>query len=160
MVALSSSRRQRKMPAILPQTTAEALAACNVAPSMKTGAEAAASRRNANGLQVLRGHDGEIISVRIGRWRVIAAGAQRRLAEVQKLAGGQIAVRIERFADGGDRPSSEIWQLYDLDGRLEAAMQTSPDTKFALVTDYRSRLACRLVRNQNNELEPVETWSI
>jgi hypothetical protein len=160
MVALNSSRRQRMTHSVLIQPSAEALAAASGPAPVRAAAEAAASRRNVSGVQVFRERDGEITCLRIGRWRLIATSAQRRLAQVQELDDGRIAVRIERFADGGERPTSEIWQLYDLDGRMEAAMQASPDSKFAVVTDYRSRLACRLVRNQKNELEPVETWSI
>jgi hypothetical protein len=157
MVAFSSSRRQRIEPQSLKQPTPEALAACGVADPVF---EAAGSRRKASRFQVIRDRDGAIASVRIGRWRVLAAAPQRRVAEVKELASERIAVRIERFTDAGDRPSSEIWQLYDLEGRLEAAMQTTPDGKFALLTNYQTRQACRLVRNLRNELETVETWSI
>jgi hypothetical protein len=82
------------------------------------------------------------------------------LAEVRHLAGQRVAVRVERFADNASRPSSEIWQLYDLEGRMEAALQCSPDGKFGLLTNYRTRQAWRLVLSKNNELEPVETWRI
>jgi hypothetical protein len=98
--------------------------------------------------------------VKIGRWRTLAAGPQRRVAEVRELTCERVAIKINRFADGGERPSSEIWQLYDREGRLEAAMQSSPDGKFALLTNYQTREACRLVRNQRNELVAVETWRI
>jgi hypothetical protein len=157
MVAFSSSRRQRVETKLPKQPTAEALAGCSVA---EPGRTAAASRRSASNFEVFRDRSGTIASVRIGRWRMLAAAPQRRVAEVKELACERIAVRIERFADGGDRPSSEIWQLYDLEGRLEAAMQTTPDGKFALLSNYRTRQACRLVRNQQNELQAVETWSI
>jgi hypothetical protein len=121
---------------------------------------AAASRRSARGHEVIRNRDGDIASVRIGPWRELTAGPQRRLAEVRELAQERIAVRIERFADGGNRPTSEIWQLYDLQGRLDAAIQTTPDGKFAVLTNYRTRQSCRLVRNAQGELETAETWSI
>jgi hypothetical protein len=103
---------------------------------------------------------GELNEVRIGRWRVIVAGEHRRLVEVRELGSERIAVRIERFADNGVTPSSEIWQLYRLDGRLEAALQTTPDGKFALLTNYRTRQACRLVASARGELRTVETWTI
>ena len=54
----------------------------------------------------------------------------------------------------------EIWQLYDLQGRLMASLQTSSDGGFAMISDYESRKASRLVRNRQGELETVETWSI
>ena len=54
----------------------------------------------------------------------------------------------------------EIWQLYDLQGRLLASLQTSLDGRLAVVSDYESRKASRLVRNRRGEMETVESWSI
>jgi hypothetical protein len=108
----------------------------------------------------LRKRGEQIQEIRIGRWRVIAAGPTRRLAEVRELGCERVAVRIERLADNGIIPSSEIWQLYRFDGRLEAALQTTPDGKFALLTNYRTRQACRMVANSQGELQPVEVWNI
>jgi hypothetical protein len=159
MVAFCSSRRKRVEARLPKQPTAESLAACRAMESRGSVA-AAASRRRACGYEVVRNRDGGIASVRIGSWRELTAGPQRRLAEVRQLTGERVAVRIERFADGGDRPTSEIWQLYDLQGRLDAAIQTTPDGKFAVLTNYRTRQSCRLVRNAQGELETVETWSI
>ena len=79
---------------------------------------------------------------------------------MRELSCRRVAVRIERFADDGATPSSEIWQLYNLDGHLEAALQTTPDGKFAMMTNYRTRQACRLVANSQGDLQPVETWKI
>jgi hypothetical protein len=157
VVAFSSSRRKPLVRQLPQQATVEALAACRIADP---ASGAAASRRDAGNVDVHRNRDGSITCLRIGRWRILTAAPQRRIAEVKELACERIAVRIERFADNGNRPSSEIWQLYDLDGRLEAAMQTTPDGKFALLSNYQTRQACRLVRNHRNELEAVETWNI
>jgi hypothetical protein len=79
---------------------------------------------------------------------------------VRELACQRVAVKIERLSDGTLRPSSEIWQLYDLEGRLEASMQTTPDGRFAMLTNYQTRLACRLALNARGVLETVESWSI
>jgi hypothetical protein len=160
MVAFSSSRRQQPKSFAPKQTTLEGLAACGGGEPASRGIDAHASRRNGGGVEVARSRDGGITQVKIGRWRTLAAGPQRRLSEVRELACERVAVKIDRFADGGDRPSSEIWQLYDREGRLEAAMQSTPDGRFALLTNYQTREACRLVRNQRNELETVERWRI
>jgi hypothetical protein len=122
--------------------------------------ETAASRRRGACLEVVRDRQGEIAEVRIGRWRMLAPGPQRRIAEVHELADRRVAVRIERFADSGARPTSEIWQLYDAEGRLDAALQTSADGRFGLLTNYRTREACRLSRNAGGELEAVEQWRL
>lgn len=124
------------------------------------GAPAGASRRTSLGAETVRDRRGQIVAVRIGRWRVLTAAPQRRIGEVRQLDDKQIAVRIERYTDGSARPTSEIWQLYDPEGRLEAAMQSSTCGKFALLTNYRTRQACRLVRDAHGELQKVETWSI
>lgn len=121
---------------------------------------ASSSHRDVQHVDVRKDAQGRLAEVRIGRWRVIASGENRRLAEVRELGCQRIAVRIERFADSGVTPSSEIWQLYRLDGRLEAALQTTTDGKFALLTNYRTRQACRLVANPQGELRPVEMWRI
>jgi hypothetical protein len=121
---------------------------------------AAQACRNVAGVNVCRAPDGAIAEVRIGRWRTLAAGVQRRIVEVRELACDRVAVKINRFADGGEHPSSEIWQLYDREGRLEAALQSSIDGKFAVLTNYQTREASRLVRDQRNELVTVETWRI
>jgi hypothetical protein len=160
MVAFSSSRRQKLKPTLPVPSAADALAACGTVEPLRDAVTGAASRRSTSPYEVERRRGGEIASVRIGRWRVLTAGPQRRLAEVRELPNDRIAVRIDRYADGGDRPSSEIWQLYDLEGRLEAAMQSTPDGNFALLTNYQTRQASRLVRNQQNELETVECWKI
>jgi hypothetical protein len=111
-------------------------------------------------VEAIRNREGEITQLKIGPWRELTASPQRRVAEVRELSGDRIAVRIERLADGGRRPSSEIWQLYDREGRLEAALQSTPDGKFAILTNYQTRQACRLVANGRNELETVEAWNI
>jgi hypothetical protein len=130
------------------------------APTMESAFFAASSHRDDRAVHVDRDEQGNVTAVRIGRWRVIAAGKHRRLAEVRELACDRVAVRIERWADSGAAPSSEIWQLYRLDGRLEAALQTTPDGRFALLTNYRTRQACRMVANGQGGLRPVEFWRI
>ena len=124
------------------------------------GGAAVGSRRASIGAEAVRDRRGQIVQVRIGRWRVLTAAPQRRIAELREVAQRRVAVRIERFTDGSAQPSSEIWQLYDPEGRLEAAMQSSNCGKFALLTNYRTRQACRLVRDARGELRQVETWRI
>jgi hypothetical protein len=158
MVAINSSRRLRKNVAPK-QITVEGLAQCGRLAS-HSPFEAGASRRGAPSVEICRDEKSEITQVRIGRWRILTVGPQRRLAEVRELDCQRVAVRIERFADNGHRPTSEIWQLYDLEGRFEAALQSSPDGAFALLTNYATREACRLARNPSGELETVESWRI
>jgi hypothetical protein len=107
-----------------------------------------------------RDAEGRLAEVRIGRWRVLVASDARRLGEVRELGPQRVAVRIDRMADNGVVPSSQIWQLYHLDGRLEASLQSTPDGRFALLTNYRTRQACRLSADDRGALRPVETWTI
>ncbi|HEX6963310.1 MAG TPA: hypothetical protein VF175_15695 [Lacipirellula sp.] len=155
MVAFSSSRRHRTQPFL--QTSPEALAARS---DQALAQGVAASRRNTHALSVTQASDGSIKNVRIGAWRLLSAGPERRIAEVRQLPSGPIAVRIERLADSGSRASSEIWQLYDPQGGLDAALQTAAGGALAILTNYRTRQACRMLRNGRNEFETVETWSI
>ena len=159
MVAISSSRRQFHQPVASGRATLESLAE-DCGDSLRSAVEGAASRRHGAAPEVVRERSGEITEVRIGRWRILTRAPQRRLAEVRELACRRVAVRIERFADSDARPTSEIWQLYDFDGRLEAALQTTPDGRFGLLTNYLTRQSCRLHRNAQGELEAVETWNI
>lgn len=69
-------------------------------------------------------------------------------------------MRLTRCKDGDNRTRYEIWQLYDVQGRLLASLQTSSDGGFALVSDYEARKASQLVRNRLGEFETVETWTI
>jgi hypothetical protein len=158
MVAFSSSRRCQPKSVVPKQLSIEALAECRLGSSPAEGFEAVASRRNSPGVEILRDGNNEIVQVHLGRWRTLNAGPQRRIAEVRQLHGDQVAVRLERFADNGARPSSEIWQLYDRQGRLEAAMQSALDGRFAMLTNYVTRQGCRLVKNTRGELEAVEQW--
>lgn len=159
MVAFNSSRRQKQSPKLGQRGAVEALNAAGRAP-MDSVFHVAGSLRTASNVEIHQGADNAIACVRIGRWRTVTAGENRRLAEVRELGCRRVAVRIERFADDGRTPSSEIWQLYNLDGRLEAALQTTPDGKFAMMTNYRTRQACRLAANGQGELQAVETWKI
>jgi hypothetical protein len=137
----------------------EALTECHRCVPASDAFEAAASRRSAPGVEVVRDGQDEIAQVHIGRWRVLTSATQRRIAEVRELSGDRVAVRLERFADNGVQPSSEIWQLYDRQGRLEAAMQSALDGRFAMLTNYVTRQGCRLVQNSRGELEAVEQWT-
>lgn len=145
-----------------PTTEADAFRPRQIAERSKAcdSSEVSGSRRDGGGVEVNRSGDGAIVQLRMGRGRTLHPGPQRRLAEVRELADERVAVRIERFANGGAHPSSQIWQLFDRDGHLEASLQCTPDGKFALVTNYRTRQTCRLIRNRFNELETVETWRI
>ena len=147
MVAFNSSRRHLPQTLLADKPAPEALAQLGRDGSLRAAAADQASRRALSGVQVFRDGHGEIVHVRIGRWRIIAAAPHRRVTEVRELSCDRVAVKIERFTENGGRPSSEIWQLYDLDGRLEAAIQTTPDGKFAMLTNYRTRQACRLAAN-------------
>ena len=89
----------------------------------------------------------------------MTASAQRQIKEVRALACDRVAVSI-LHDDGDRRQGCEIWQLYDLQGRLLASLQTSLDGGFAMVSDYESRKASRLVRNRSGEMETVESWGI
>ncbi|RIK78320.1 MAG: hypothetical protein DCC67_11630 [Planctomycetota bacterium] len=129
-------------------------------PSLRSAFHAAGSRRANYGFSTSRDRSGQIASVQIGRWRVLNSTEHRRLAEVRGLDGGRVAVRVERFAAAGGRAASEIWQIYDPSGRLDAALQTSGDGRLAVMTDYRSRQAWRLHRNGSREYVTVESWSI
>jgi hypothetical protein len=158
MVAFNCSRRHRKSIPPVAEEPLDALTHCGNLP-LDSVLHAAASHRTVGSVE-LRKRGEQIQEIRIGRWRVIAAGPTRRLAEVRELGCERVAVRIERLADNGIIPSSEIWQLYRFVGRLEAALQTTPDGKFALLTNYRTRQACRMVANSQGELQPVEVWNI
>lgn len=159
MVAFNWSRRKNMTKSSAAKSPLDLLTASG-GPILDSVFHAGASHRAPNTLEIRREPGGAIRRVRIGRWRVLNAGQNRRLAEVRELGCRRVAVRIERLADGGDRPSSEIWQLYDLDGRLEAALQTTLDGKLAMLTNYRTREACRLAAAANGEMRPVETWRI
>lgn len=160
MVALSSSRRQLSQPVVAPRSSVEALSTLGVDDGHAAEQAARASRRMPGSVEVSRDRQGQITEVQIGRWRTLTSAPHRRLAEVRELACQRVAVKIERLSDNSLRPSSEIWQLYDIEGRLEAAMQTTPDGRFAMLTNYRTRLACRLALNARGVLETVESWSI
>jgi hypothetical protein len=159
VVAFKSTRRQPNRFVWPVKTALDAL--CSVETSAaESHFHAMCSHRTVRYVETRTNRRGELVEVRIGRWRVIAATAHRRLAEVRELGGDRVAVRIERLADNGQTSASEIWQLYDRDGRLEAAVQSTPDGSFALLTNYRTRQACRLAAASNGELRPVETWTI
>ncbi|MBA4106705.1 MAG: hypothetical protein C0485_13190 [Pirellula sp.] len=119
-----------------------------------------ASRRTASSVDVERNGRGDVMSVRIGRWRTLTASAQRRIAEVRELHCDRVAVRLASGSEGDSRMGCEIWQLYDLQGQLLASLQTSLDGRLAVVSDYESRKASRLVRNRRGEMETAESWSI
>jgi hypothetical protein len=159
MVAFSSSRRHPPKSVSPKQISVEALAECHRGQPTSDAFEAGASRRSAPGVEVLRDGQDEIAQVHIGRWRVLTSGPQRRIAEVREIGCERVVVRLERFADNGAHPSSEIWQLYDRQGRLEAALQSALDGRFAMLTDYVTRQGSRLAQNSRGELEAVEQWT-
>jgi hypothetical protein len=160
MVAFNSTRRQSSR-----QPSCE-----SVSPSLLVDRQSCkkslekpgvfASRRVATTVSVERDGRGEIANVQIGRWRTLTASAQRRIQEVRELACDRVAVRISHCDNGDKRQSCEIWQLYDLQGRLLASLQMSMDGGFAMVSDYEARKASRLVRNYSGEMETVESWVI
>jgi hypothetical protein len=158
VVAFNCSRRAARH-AVPARSPVEALTLDQAVP-LDSLLHAASSHRTAKHVELRRNADGQLTEVRIGRSRVITAGPNRRLAEVRELGCQRVAVRIETFPDIRSTPSSEVWQLYRLDGRLEASMQTTPDGRFALLTNYRTRQACRLVVDERGELRPAETWRI
>jgi hypothetical protein len=160
MVAFNSSRRQMPQSLLADKPAPEVLAQLSRDGSLRAAAAGQAARRACGSVEVARDGQGQIARVRIGRWRLIAAAPHRRVAEVRELSCDRVAVKIERLTETGGRPSSEIWQLYDMDGRLEAAIQTTPDGKFAMLTNYRTRQACRLAANRQGELVTIESWSI
>jgi hypothetical protein len=160
MVAFKPSRRlvRSSFAAKSPSSVGVPVAADTIA--MESVFAASASRLAAGDVEIRKAPEGDIVKVRIGQWRVLTAGVHRRLAEVRELSCRRVAVLIEKFADNGDRPACEIWQLYDLEGRLEASLQSTPDGKYAMLTNYRTRQACRMAANPDGELRPVETWKI
>lgn len=170
MVAFNSTRRRT-----LPQDSCDNVSITSLisriqhANDQKSDA-VGASRRATASVETFRDGRGEIINVRIGRWRTLAAAAERRIVQVRELSCDRVVVRLARSSGGdyrrgdyqrGDyQHSCEIWQLYDLHGRLLASLQTSPDGGFAVISDYQTRQSSRLLRNSRGELETVETWTI
>jgi hypothetical protein len=159
MVAFTRGRRQKLSSQPVVRTPIDALIVDRDNAS-QSPYHAAASHRAVRGVEVRRDSDGSITEIRIGRWRSLVTTPGRRLAEVRELGCDRVAVRIERLADDGRTPASEIWQLYDLEGRLNSALQTTPDGRFAMMTNYQTRQACRLVAKSQGELQAVETWAI
>jgi hypothetical protein len=160
MVAFNSTRRQSNRQSSCGSVSVSSLVDRGELEKRPETAAIYASRRVASSVGVDRDGRGEIMSVRIGRWRTLAASAQRRIEEVRELRCDRIAVRLSRCNDGDNRIRYEIWQLYDPQGRLLASLQTSSDGSFAMVSDYESRKASRLVRNRRGEMETVESWGI
>ena len=160
MVAFNSTRRRT-----LPQDSCDNVSITSLisriqhANDQKSDA-VGASRRATASVETFRDGRGEIINVRIGRWRTLAAASERRIVEVRELSCDRVVVRLARSSGGDCRQSCEVWQLYDLHGRLLASLQTSPDGGFALISDYQTRQSSRLLRNSRGELETVETWTI
>jgi len=160
MVAFNSTRRQPTRRSPCGSVSISSLVDRSGLEKRPETAAIHASRRATTSVGVERDGRGEIVNVRIGRWRALTASAQRRIEEVRELTCDRVAVRLSRCNAGDDRIRCEIWQLYDVQGRLMASLQTSSDGGFAMISDYESRKASRLVRNRQGELETVETWSI
>jgi hypothetical protein len=159
MVAFTRGRRQDLPSRSVVRTPIDALIVDRDNASQNPY-HAAGSHRAARGVEMRTSGDGTITEIHIGRWRRLVARPDRRLAEVRELSCDFVAVLIQRLADDCRTPSSEIWQLYDLEGRLNSALQTTPDGRFAMMTNYQTRQACRLVANLQGELQAVETWGI
>lgn len=159
MVAFNSTRRQSPRQSC-GSVSASSLIDRGELEKRRETAAIQASRRTTTSADVERDGRGEIVCVRIGRWRTLTASAQRRIAEVRELRCERIAVRLSSGREGDGRMRCEIWQLYDLQGRLLASLQTSSDGGFALISDYEARKASRLVRNRRGEMETAESWSI
>jgi len=160
MVAFNSTRRQSPRQSACDGVSVSLLINRKESEKSPETAGILASRRAATTATVERNGRGEIIQVRIGRWRTLTASAQRQIKEVRALACDRVAISILRCDDGDKRQGCEIWQLYDLQGRMLASLQTSLDGGFAMVSDYESRKASRLVRNRSGEMETVESWGI
>jgi hypothetical protein len=160
MVAFNSTRRQQIRQSSCGIVSASSLIDRGELEKRPEIGTIHASRRATTSVDVERDGRGEIACVRIGRWRTLAASAQRHIEEVRELRCDRVAVRLSRCNDADNRIRYEIWQLYDLQGRLLASLQTSSDGGFALVSDYEARKASQLVRNRLGELETVETWTI
>jgi hypothetical protein len=160
MVAFNSTRRQPNRQSSCGIVSVSSLIDRRELEKRPETAAIHASRRVATSVGVERDGRGEITCVRIGRWRTLAASAQRRIEEVRELRCDRVAVRLSRCNDGDKRIRCEIWQLYDLQGRLLASLQTSSDGGFALISDYEARKASRLVRNRQGEMETAESWTI
>jgi hypothetical protein len=160
MVAFNSTRRQSSRQSTCGSVSASLLIDRQEREKLPETAGILASRRAAITAAVNRNGRGEIMQVRIGRWRTLTASAQRQIKEVRALSCDRVAVSILRSDDGDKRQGCEIWQLYDLQGRLLASLQTSLDGGFAMISDYESRKASRLVRNRAGEMETVESWAI
>jgi hypothetical protein len=160
MVAFNSTRRQSTRRPSCGSVSVSSLIDRGELEKRRETAAIQASRRAATSADVERDGRGEIMCVRIGRWRTLTASAQRRIVEVRELHGDRVAVRLSSSSEGDSRMRCEIWQLYDFQGRLLASLQTSSDGGFALVSDYEARKASRLVRNRRGEMETVESWGI
>jgi hypothetical protein len=160
MVAFNSTRRQTPLP---PPCDIVSLSSSIDRSELEKHRETAAiyaSRRAAAAVEVARNDCGEIMGVRIGRWRTLTASTQRRIEEVRQLQCDRIAVRLSSGNESNSRSRCEIWQLYDLRGRLLASLQTSSDGGLAVISDYESRKASRLMRNRQGEMEIAESWNI
>ena len=160
MVAFNSTRRQSPPQPACGSVSASSLFNRQEHEKRPETAGIIASRRAAASAAVDRDGRGEITQVRIGRWRTLSASARRQIKEVRALACDRIAVSILRCDVGDERQGCEIWQLYNLQGRLLASLQTSLDGGFAVISDYEFRKASRLVRNRTGEMETVESWTI
>lgn len=159
MVAFNSTRRQSVRSVTPISTSLESLAGrCEI--NSPAAAALEGSRRDSSCVDVSYDATGAISRIRIGRWRIVAASPERRILEVRELGRRKVAIRIIRSGAGHSSASGVTWQLYDQQGRMQAAMQCSQDGGFALVADYQTRQASRLRRNQRGELETVETWNI
>jgi len=83
-------------------------------------------------------YNGQIVHVRIGRWRILAATGKRRIAEVHELSCKRIAVKIEIEDSANLAPSCTIWELYDFQGHLLCMLQYLRERDVWLATDFQT----------------------
>ncbi|QDT71225.1 hypothetical protein I41_03810 [Lacipirellula limnantheis] len=160
MVAINSTRRQ---PTNHSTCNVVSFSSLIDRPSDAKGRQSAAfgaTRRLSSRVDLQHNHQNEIVNVRIGRWRTLSATPERRIVEVRELACDRVAVLLMHDGARDFRQSYKIWQLYDINGRILASLQTSSDGGFAMFSDYETRQASQLLRNRRGELETVDTWPI
>ena len=94
--------------------------------------------RRSRPLEILRDAMGEITSVRIGRWRELTSSPSRQIVEVRPVALGRVAVKLQQSQADSDAACLMVWQLYDLNGRLLALLQSSGKDQPWVATKYES----------------------
>ncbi|QDS97618.1 hypothetical protein [Adhaeretor mobilis] len=111
------------------------------------------------GALVVRDATGQVEYVQVSRWRRVSAGPRRRIADVVRMEQGNVAVLIEKQHEK-QSSSSSVWQVYDLDGHMEALVQCSADGQFGVLLDYCLRDVSRLSYTREGGLQVIERRSI